>query len=199
MTTTLLIIKAIWDFLCKVFLWVLSNKRWSLIIVLVIYSLFQTWQSNSLSNDLNGTDVKCSAKIQNLKQTQQADLITAQGKVREAEQKAAQQVSEIENKLHEQNTKASDDQAKFLNDVRTGAISLRDRFTCPSTTNNSSNSVPNTAASASTDNAIEKRGLQREDAEFLISESNRADEIVRQLTSCQAMLIQERNNKKALK
>ncbi|MHA3048960.1 hypothetical protein [Acinetobacter sp. ANC 4639] len=67
MTTALLILKAIWDFLCKVFLWVLSNKRWSLIIVLLIYSLFQTWQANSLANDLNSADAKCAIKVNQVK------------------------------------------------------------------------------------------------------------------------------------
>lgn len=67
MTTTLLIIKAIWDFLGKVFIWIMSNKRWSLIIVLAIYSLFQTWQSNSLANDLNKADAICAEKVNQAK------------------------------------------------------------------------------------------------------------------------------------
>ena len=114
--------------------------------------------------------------------------------MRTAEQKAAQQVSEIESKLHEQNIQASANQAKLINGVRTGTISLRDRFTCPD-----ANSVPDVTTSTSRDITTEKRGLQREDAEFLVSESERADEVVRQLTACQAMLVQERSNEKALK
>ena len=59
--------------------------------------------------------------------------------------------------------------------------------------------MPKTTTSTSGDHGAEKRGLQREDAEFLVSESERADEVVRQLTACQAMLVQERSNEEALK
>ena len=44
------------------FIW--NNKRWTLIIVLLIYSLFQTWQSNSLASDLNNAEITCEAKVQ---------------------------------------------------------------------------------------------------------------------------------------
>ncbi|WP_336151161.1 hypothetical protein [Acinetobacter ursingii] len=33
--------------------WIWNNKRWTLIIILLIYAFFQTWQSNSLTGDLN--------------------------------------------------------------------------------------------------------------------------------------------------
>ena len=41
-----------------------NNKRWTLIIVLLIYALFQTWQSNSLAGDLNRTEADCKTKVQ---------------------------------------------------------------------------------------------------------------------------------------
>lgn len=44
--------------------WIWNNKRWTLIIVLLIYSLFQTWQSNSLASDLNNAEIACEAKVQ---------------------------------------------------------------------------------------------------------------------------------------
>ena len=43
---------------------IFNNKRWTLIIVLLIYSLFQTWQSNSLASDLNNAEIACEAKVQ---------------------------------------------------------------------------------------------------------------------------------------
>ncbi|MFU9047391.1 hypothetical protein ACNAUY_13485 [Acinetobacter tibetensis] len=43
---------------------VLNNKRWTLIIVLLIYSLFQTWQSNSLASDLNNAEIACESKVE---------------------------------------------------------------------------------------------------------------------------------------
>lgn len=176
----------------------LAQKFWRecIIVVLVFLLLICLFLLNSKTGKLEQADAKCTAQIQKIELKKQDDLITAQGKVREAEQKAARKVSEIESKLHEQNTKASADQAKLLNDVRSGTVSLRDRFTCPAT---QSIGVPKTTTSTSGDHGAEKRGLQREDAEFLVSESERADEVVRQLTACQAMLVQERSNEEALK
>lgn len=43
---------------------ILNNKRWTLIIILLIFSLFQTWQSNSLASDLNNAEIACEAKVQ---------------------------------------------------------------------------------------------------------------------------------------
>lgn len=45
-------------------LWIWKNKRWTLIIVLLIYGLFQTWQSNSLAGDLSKAKADCKTKVQ---------------------------------------------------------------------------------------------------------------------------------------
>ena len=44
--------------------WIWNNKRWTLIIVLLIYAVFQTWQSNSLAGDLNKAKADCKTKVQ---------------------------------------------------------------------------------------------------------------------------------------
>ena len=41
-----------------------NNKRWTLILVLLIYALFQTWQSNSLAGDLSKAKADCKSKVQ---------------------------------------------------------------------------------------------------------------------------------------
>ena len=41
-----------------------NNKRWTLILVLLIYAVFQTWQSNSLTGDLNKANAECKTKVQ---------------------------------------------------------------------------------------------------------------------------------------
>ena len=183
------------------------GKFYKYIIFILIFILMALllWM-NHIQSKLDLSEANCTTQIQQIEKnqletirTQQANLITAQEKVRVAEQKSAQQVSEIESKLHEQNIQASTSQTKLINDIRSGTVGLYERFTCPSTTSdNSNNSVPKSATSLSGDNAASKRGLQREDAEFLISESNRADQVVRQLSACQALLKQERSNEKAL-
>ena len=40
-----------------------NNKRWTLIILLLIYALFQTWQSNSLTGDLNKAKANCDVRV----------------------------------------------------------------------------------------------------------------------------------------
>ena len=40
------------------------NKRWALILVLLIYAVFQTWQSNSLAGDLNKAKADCKTEVQ---------------------------------------------------------------------------------------------------------------------------------------
>ena len=44
--------------------WIWNNKRWTLILVLLIYAVFQTWQSNSLTGDLNKEKADCNTKVQ---------------------------------------------------------------------------------------------------------------------------------------
>lgn len=45
------------------FLLILNNKRWCLIIVLILYCIFQTWQVNSLVDDLRDAKTFCEAEI----------------------------------------------------------------------------------------------------------------------------------------
>ena len=47
-----------------VLLLIWNTKRWTLIIVLFIYGFFQTWQSNSLTGDLNKAKADCKTKVQ---------------------------------------------------------------------------------------------------------------------------------------
>lgn len=43
--------------------WIWNNKRWTLIIILLIYAFFQTWQSNSLTGDLNKAKANCDVRV----------------------------------------------------------------------------------------------------------------------------------------
>ena len=47
-----------------VLLLIWNNKRWTLIIALLIYAVFQTWQSNSLAGDLSKAKADCKSKVQ---------------------------------------------------------------------------------------------------------------------------------------
>lgn len=84
MISALAILSAIWRFFCACFWWVLAHKRWSLIIVLVLYGVFQTWQANSLANDLNSADAKCTTQVNQVK----AELNQYKADQKEANEKA---------------------------------------------------------------------------------------------------------------
>ncbi|MHA3060972.1 hypothetical protein ACX1N5_11170 [Acinetobacter sp. ANC 4636] len=120
MTTALLIIKAIWDFLVKVFIWIMSNKRWSLIIVLVIYSVFQTWQANSMANDLNKADAKCTAKVNHVK----GELNQYKADQKEANEKAKTDAITKEKTWSEQLLKVEQNASKKIQDAAAAARSV---------------------------------------------------------------------------
>lgn len=63
--------------------------------------------------------------------------------------------------------------------LRNGTCRVRDRFTCPKPTTGK-------ATDPGVSDGAEASGLRIEDAEFLVSESERADANTRQLTQCQA-------------
>ena len=41
-----------------------SNKRWTLIIVLLLCLFFQTWQVNSLAGDLRNAEIACDGRVE---------------------------------------------------------------------------------------------------------------------------------------
>ena len=83
-----------------------NNKRWTLIIVLQIYAMFQTWQSNSLAGDLNKAKADCKTKVQ-----QEVD-------------KAVKPYKDAEQKAQERAQKAGEDyeQTKETERVKTETI-----------------------------------------------------------------------------
>jgi hypothetical protein len=46
-----------------ILLWIWNNKRWTLIIVLLLGLFFQTWHVNSLAGDLRKAETACDAHV----------------------------------------------------------------------------------------------------------------------------------------
>ena len=120
MTIALLIIKASWDFLVKVFIWIMSNKRWSLIIVLALYSAFQTWQSNSLANDLNKAGTQCTEKVNQAK----SELKQYKADQKEAIETAKTTVATQQQKWAEKLLKVEQNASKKIQDAAAAARSV---------------------------------------------------------------------------
>jgi hypothetical protein len=112
-----------------------------------------------------------------------ADAQAAEAAAKEAKDAAA--FALLADNLRKENERAKQDADRTIADLRRGTIRLRSRFTCPST-------VSQAAGSASGSDETRESGLRSEDAEFLISESARADGVARTLQACQAILAAER-------
>ncbi|MHA3048643.1 hypothetical protein [Acinetobacter sp. ANC 4639] len=103
MISAIAILSAIWRFFCACFWWVLSNKRWSLIIALFACCLFLMWQVNSLTGDMNNADAKCATKVNQVKDElkqykadQKEAIETAKTTVATQQQKWAEQLLKVE-------------------------------------------------------------------------------------------------------
>lgn len=103
---------------------------------------------------------------------------------RRQEQAAAAYIAFIDRVQEEALRNAIEARDDTIADLRSGALQLRERFTCSA----ARSSVPGTAPSTGLDHAPGEGGLQRTDAEFLVRFAGEADEVVIQLQACQAVL-----------
>lgn len=117
------------------------------------------------------------------------ELISLQRQVADAEHAAQAQAAAIDQHYQEAiaNEKQSTD--RTINDLRTGAISLRKRLAAITIT---AAGMPCTATSAGCGDGAATVGLQAEDAALLVRLSAEADAIVQQLNACQAVVRADR-------
>lgn len=43
---------------------ILDNKRWTLIVILLLFSLWKTWQTNDYAGEIAKADLACKAKVE---------------------------------------------------------------------------------------------------------------------------------------
>ena len=43
---------------------ILNNKRWTLIVILLLFSLWKTWQTNDYAGEIMKADLACKAKVE---------------------------------------------------------------------------------------------------------------------------------------
>ena len=117
------------------------------------------------------------------------EVIALQNKVRLEEQNHAEKINaisiEYEGKMNDEKSKLT----AIIDSYASGAVRLRNKFTCQSS---APNSLPVTTTTASVDHGKTSIGLQRQDVEFLVSEAARADSTSDQLRSCQAVILSDR-------
>jgi prophage endopeptidase len=133
------------------------------------------------------------AEVAGIKRTHAEELAKAHQERADAEQRArdieAQRAADMA-ALDAQHTKemndAKADADRTIADLRAGTLRLRERFTCPAST--AAGTAGQAGTSTSLGDAAARYGLQPEDAEFLLSEAERADEVTVQLRACQAIV-----------
>lgn len=152
-------------------------KHWKEIGVLLIAWLI--W-SVSASHTADKYELKLAAQEKGYAQA----VAGAQAQARQKEHRAAAKFAAIDDKHQKEIQHVAETRERTIAGLRSGALRLRPQFTC---------SVSEAAAGTSVGDGGEKAGLSREDAEFLVSESARADEIVVQLAACQADLKADRD------
>ena len=69
---------------------ILNNKRWTLIIILLLFSLWKTWQTNDYAGEIVKANLACKAKIEN----EVAKAVKPYKEAEEAAKDKAQKASE---------------------------------------------------------------------------------------------------------
>lgn len=63
-----------------ILLWIWNNKRWTLIIVLLLCLFFQTWHVNNLAGDLRKVETACDARVDKAIKPYRDSIVKAQEK-----------------------------------------------------------------------------------------------------------------------
>jgi prophage endopeptidase len=127
--------------------------------------------------------------IANMISGHQAEEAKLQDIIRESEHRAAERMAAIDQHYQESLQNAQQDIDKLRTDVHAGTIKLRKHFTCPALPNAQATA---TASTVGIGDAREEGGLSNEDADVLISIAKEADDVVRQLQACQAIISSDR-------
>lgn len=114
------------------------------------------------------------------------DRLVYEAVVRALQETAAARIAEIDAKHYQELLDAKTETDRTIAAIRAGERRLRERFTCPA--------APPADAGAGVDPPSEARGLQPEDAAFLIGLAGEADAVVVQLSACQAILAEDRSD-----
>lgn len=119
----------------------------------------------------------------------QADSVKAQLKdekdARDVERRHAADMTALEAQLTKENTDALVARDNLIADLRADRVRVRERFTCPK-------QAATAGASPARSDDPAQGGLSSADAELLLRIGAEADDVVRQLTTCQAVIRSDR-------
>lgn len=138
---------------------------------------------NTTADRLNGEHDKALAAITTASTNAVAD---EQAKQRKQEARHADEMASLDAKHHEELQSEIISKERAIADVRADVIRVRDEFTCPAAT--ATGAASQTGTGTSLGDAANTGGLQKPHVEFLLREAGRADEVVKQLQACQAVV-----------
>lgn len=116
-----------------------------------------------------------------------ADAVT---KARAEEQDKAAHMAALDFKHFQGLQDEIDSKNRTIADLHAGTVRVRDNFACPAAT--AKGAAAATGTSTRVGDAAGAGGLQAAHVEFLLREAGRADEAVKQLEACQAIVKQDR-------
>lgn len=136
----------------------------------------------------HGADNRWQAQIAANDAAASKALADKEAEYRDREHKQAADMAAIDQQHQEaaQNEIISRD--RTITDMRAGTLRLRDRFAVCTT----ASAVPATGTGTGQRDAVQVGGLQEQDGEFLVRLASEANQVVQQLTECQAVVRADR-------
>lgn len=110
----------------------------------------------------------------------------------DAEAKHAEDMAAIDAQYTKEKTDAKNKSEAAIAAVRSGAIRVREQFTCAPNAGSPSGAGNAPSTSTSVGDGIKGGGLRAEDAELVLRIADEADTVVRQLSACQAIVRRDR-------
>lgn len=149
-----------------------------------VWSLFSAYEYGA-SQATN----KHQAELDRINAVSHEAVRIATEKLRKQEQRHAEQMAALDAKHHKELQDEIISKERAIADFRADVIRVRDEFTCAGSAAAGTGKV---GTSASVGHAAGAGGLQAAHVEFLLREAGRADEAVRQLQACQAIVAGDR-------
>jgi hypothetical protein len=138
----------------------------------------------------NADAVEHKAELDRITIASQAIVSAEQAKNRAQEQEHVQEMADLDAQHHKDMQNEIDSREHTIADLRAGTLRLRKQFTCPAATAAGAASQAGTGTGLG--DGASSGGLQTADAEFLLREAGRADQVVVQLQACQDIVRKDR-------
>lgn len=164
--------------------------KWQVLLVAALgLALWQRDVANGLREDIAAHALEDERAAGAAK----ADKLQAETAAREVERIHVDEMAAIAAQHEQEKQHALAEKDAVIAGLRDGTYRLRTRLAAAGATADLAAQV---GAAAGIGDGAAQTGLRIEDAEFLLSEASRADDVVRQLTACQAVIVSDRGVQK---